>query len=48
MSRIKKHKLKKSMERHAPKKPFMSKKMLWTIIIGGLMVASVFGIMFSS
>ena len=48
MSRITKHKLKKSVERRTPKKSIMSKKMLWTLIIGGLMVASVFGIMFSS
>lgn len=48
MSRITKHRLKKSVERRAPKKSFMSKKMLWTLIIGGLMIASVFGIMFSS
>lgn len=47
MSRITKHKLKKSVSKHEPKKPLMSKKMLWTIIIGVLMVASVFGIMFS-
>lgn len=48
MSRITKHKLKKSVARHEPKQSRMSKKMIWTLILGGLMVASVFGIMFSS
>ncbi|MBW2965217.1 hypothetical protein KY363_07205 [Candidatus Woesearchaeota archaeon] len=47
MSRIKKHKIKRSIERAPPKKPFLSKQAIWTIILGGLMVASVFGIMFS-
>lgn len=47
MSRIKKHRIKKSIERHEPKKPLLSKQAIWTIILGGLMVASVFGIMFS-
>ncbi|MFC1741781.1 hypothetical protein ACFL3V_04570 [Nanoarchaeota archaeon] len=49
MSRVKRHSIKKKAEKPVPKKePFMTKKMLWTFIIGGLMVASVFGIMFSS
>jgi hypothetical protein len=48
MSRIKRHQLRKSGQHTAPKKKKMSKQMIWTIIIGGLMVASVFGIMFSS
>ncbi len=48
MSRITKHKLNKSVARYEPKKSRMSKKMIWTLILGGLMVASVFGIMFSS
>ncbi|MBW2971567.1 hypothetical protein KY359_00895 [Candidatus Woesearchaeota archaeon] len=48
MSRIKRHKLKKHLlNREEPKKS-ISKKALFTIIIGGLMVLSVFGIMFSS
>jgi hypothetical protein len=49
MSRITKHRVKKSLRGRAPpKKKRISKQMIWTIIIGGLMVASVFGIMFSS
>jgi hypothetical protein len=48
MSRVKRHKLKKSVVKHTPKKEKVSKKMIWTLIIGGLMIASVFGIMFSS
>ncbi|MBU2561320.1 MAG: hypothetical protein KKD17_03405 [Nanoarchaeota archaeon] len=48
MSRIRKHRVKKALIRHEQPKKKMSKKMLMTIIIGGLMVLSVFGIMFSS
>jgi hypothetical protein len=48
MSRIKRHKLKKSVVREAPKKKGLSKKAILTFIIGGVMILSVFGIMFSS
>jgi hypothetical protein len=48
MSRIKKHKLSRHIEKEEPKKSKMSKQMIWTIILGGTMVLSVFGIMFSS
>ncbi|MBN1543842.1 hypothetical protein JW898_00090 [Candidatus Woesearchaeota archaeon] len=48
MSRIRKHRLKKALIRQEQPKKKMSKQMLMTMIIGGLMVLSVFGIMFSS
>jgi hypothetical protein len=50
MSRIKRHKLSRSEQAaaRAPEKKKMSKQMLWTIILGGVMLLSTFGIMFSS
>jgi hypothetical protein len=48
MSRIKKHKIRKAEPAQAPEKKKMSKQMLWTIILGGVMLLSTFGIMFSS
>lgn len=46
MSRLKKHKIKKRMPYQKKRKKF-PKEILWTLIIAGLMIASVFGIMFS-
>jgi hypothetical protein len=48
MSRIRKHRRTKSEAREAPPKKSMSKQMIMTIILGSVMVLSVFGIMFSS
>ena len=48
MSRIKRHKVKKSLKREEPKKEGLSKQAILTIFLGALMVLSVFGIMFGS
>jgi len=48
MSKIRKHRVKKGFVKKEKKKPLISKQMLWTFIISGLMIASGFGIMFSS
>lgn len=48
MSRFKRHRPGKQIERDEPKKRGISKQAIWTIILGGIMVFSVFGIMFSS
>ncbi len=48
MSRVKRRKPRKADRHKEPEKKRMSKQMIMTIIIGGLMILSVFGIMFSS
>jgi hypothetical protein len=48
MSRIKKHRLSKHIEKEEPKKSRISKQMIWTIILGATMILSMFGIMLSS
>ena len=47
MSKIKRHKVKAKMLYQTKKKKRISKELIWTLILAGLMIASVFGIMFS-
>ncbi|MFC1752657.1 hypothetical protein ACFL96_04600 [Thermoproteota archaeon] len=48
MAKLKKHKLSKKVHIREKKKKRLSKEMLITILIAGVMILSVFGIMFSS
>jgi hypothetical protein len=48
MSRIKRHKIGKSIEKEEPKQKRISKQMIWTLILAATMIFSVFGIMLSS
>lgn len=48
MSRIKRHRLSKRIDKEQPKKSKISKQLIWTIILGATMIISMFGIMLSS
>jgi hypothetical protein len=48
MVKIRKHKLSKKVRERQEKKKVISKEIIITIIIAGVMILSVFGIMFSS
>jgi len=47
MTRIKRHRVSKQLAKKEPEKKGISKQAIWTIILGSIMVFSVFGIMFS-